>query len=63
MCIVQRETWVGCSDHPYKASSLLKVRGVPTILVISHGDTIIARAEKDEDFQNKDLLNMIGHGH
>ena len=62
MCIVERGTWVGRSDHPYKASSFLKVRGVPTILVISNGDTIVMRAEKDEDFQNIDLLTMIGQG-
>ena len=62
MCIVERATWVGRSDHPYKASSFLKVRGVPTILVISHGDTILMRAEKDEDFQDKDLLTMIAQG-
>mgnify|MGYP003339058665 CR=1 FL=1 len=62
MCIVERGTWVGRSDHPYKASSFLKVRGVPTILVISHGDHIVMRAETDDDFQNKELLQMIAQG-
>jgi hypothetical protein len=62
LCIVERSTWVGRSDHPYKASSFLKVKGVPTILVIAHGDTIVMRAEKDEDFQNKELLTMIAKG-
>ena len=62
MCIVERSTWVGRSDHPYKASPFLKVKGVPTILVISHGDTIVMRAETDDDFQNKSLLEMIAKG-
>ena len=52
MCIVDRESWKGTPLHPYKASSFLKVRGVPTILVIANGDTIVMRAENDEDFQN-----------
>jgi hypothetical protein len=62
MCIVERATWSGRSDHPYKTNSFLKVRGVPTILVIINGDQIVMRAEKDEDFQNPELLNMIAKG-
>lgn len=58
MCIVDRHSWSGKSDHPYKQSKLLKVRGVPTVLLISNGE-VVMRAETDDDFENKDLLLSI----
>jgi hypothetical protein len=30
--------------------------------VVAGGDTVVMRTEKDEDFQNIDLLNMIAKG-
>ena len=57
-CIVQRSEWRGNPDHPYKKSSFLKVRGVPTVVLIREGD-IIMRADKDEDFDNEELLLSI----
>ena len=57
-CIVQRSEWSGRADHPYKQSPLLKARGVPTVLLIREGE-VVMRAEKDEDFDNEDLLLMI----
>ena len=62
MCIVDRASWKGVPLHPYKASSFLKAKGVPTVLLISGGDNIVMRAENDEDFQNKDMLTMIAKG-
>jgi hypothetical protein len=50
MCYVERNGWVGRSDHPYKASALLKAKGVPTVLVIDGGDNVVMRAETDADF-------------
>jgi thioredoxin-like negative regulator of GroEL len=61
MCIVKRSEWSGRADHPYKQSAFLKVRGVPTVLLIGNGDSILMRAEKDEDFDNLELLEMIAH--
>ena len=58
MCIVKRAEWSGRSDHPYKQSQFLRVRGVPTVLLIADGQ-ILARAERDEDFDNQDLLLQI----
>jgi len=58
MCIVKRAEWSGKSDHPYKQSQFLRVRGVPTVLLIGHGQ-VLARAEKDEDFDNQELLLQI----
>ena len=60
MCYVERNGWVGRSDHPYKASALLKAKGVPTVLVIDGGDNVVMRAETDADFQDRSLLEMIG---
>jgi uncharacterized OB-fold protein len=50
MCIVDRASWKGSPLHPYKASSFLKAKGVPTVLLIAGGDNIVMRAENDEDF-------------
>lgn len=58
MCIVKRAEWSGRSDHPYKQSQFLRVRGVPTVLLIADGQ-VLARAERDEDFDNQDLLLQI----
>lgn len=44
-CIVKRSEWSGRSDHPYKQSPLLKAKGVPSILLIHGGDTVVMRAE------------------
>ena len=57
-CIVERSEWSGRSDHPYKQSALLKAKGVPTVLLIKDGE-VVMRAERDEDFDNEDLLLMI----
>jgi Eukaryotic protein of unknown function (DUF953) len=62
-CIVQRSTWSGRSDHPYKQSPLLKAKGVPTLLLIQGGDQVVMRAERDEDFDNHELLTMIAEHH
>lgn len=58
MGIVKREEWSGRADHPYKQSALLKARGVPTILLIAGGE-VVMRAEKDEDFENVELLKAF----
>lgn len=57
-CIVKRSEWSGRADHPYKKSAFLKAKGVPTLLLIREGE-IVMRAEKDEDFDNEELLMMI----
>jgi hypothetical protein len=58
MGIVKRAEWSGKADHPYKKSALLKARGVPTILLIAGGE-VVMRAEKDEDFENVELLKAF----
>ena len=59
MCLVPtRGEWVGRSDHFYKQNSLLKVKGVPTVVLINNGD-VVARASSDEEFANDELLAMI----
>lgn len=58
MGIVKRSEWSGRSDHPYKQSPLLKAKGVPTILLIAGGE-VVMRAEKDEDFENVELLKAF----
>lgn len=58
MGIVKRAEWSGRADHPYKQSSLLKAKGVPTILLIVGGQ-VVMRAEKDEDFENVELLKAF----
>ena len=60
-CVVDRPAWKGTPLHPYKASSLLKCKGVPTILGILNGDQVVVRAENDEDFQNPELLSAIAN--
>jgi hypothetical protein len=57
-CIVERAKWSGRSDHPYKQSPLLKAKGVPTVLLIREGE-VLMRAERDEDFDNAELLLSI----
>jgi len=59
-CIVKRAEWSGRSDHPYKQSALLKAKGVPTVLLL-HGGDVAMRAERDEDFDNHELLMAIAH--
>jgi hypothetical protein len=49
VCIVERDEWVGNFEHPYKASELLKVTGVPTALLIKDGK-IEARADAFKHF-------------
>lgn len=58
MAIVKRSEWSGRADHPYKQSALLKAKGVPTILLIVGGE-VVMRAEKDEDFENIELLKAF----
>jgi hypothetical protein len=58
MGIVKRAEWRGRSDHPYKQSSLLKAKGVPTILLIANGE-VVMRAENDEDFENAEFLQAF----
>jgi len=58
---VQRAAWSGRSDHPYKQSPLLKAKGVPTLLLIQDGSQVVMRAERDEDFDNHELLEMIAN--
>ena len=58
-CIVeQKESWAG-SSHPYKQSAFLKVKGVPTVLLVQGGKQILLRAETDADLQNSELLRTI----
>jgi len=57
-CVVERSAWSGRSDHPYKQSALLKVKGVPTVLLIRQGE-VVMRAETDDDFDNQELLLAI----
>ena len=59
LCLVPtRAEWSGKSDHPYKTHPILKVKGVPTVLLLREG-IVVARAETDADFENDDLLHMI----
>ena len=58
MAIVKRSEWSGRADHPYKQCALLKAKGVPTILLIVGGE-VVMRAEKDEDFENIELLKAF----
>ena len=53
-----RAEWSGRADHPYKANPMLKVRGVPSLLLMRENE-VIARAETDDDFKNIELLQMI----
>ncbi len=56
-CIVEkRESWK--PGHFYKVHPVLKVKGVPTIVLLKDGE-VVARAENDDDFFNLELLNMI----
>jgi Eukaryotic protein of unknown function (DUF953) len=60
MGIVKRAEWSGRADHPYKQSALLKAKGVPTILLLANGGTeVVMRAERDEDFDNIELLKAF----
>lgn len=61
-CIIARGDWMGNPSHPYKTNPVLKVKGVPTLVVFAHGDTIVCRTNCDDDFLNIDLLNMIAKG-
>ena len=61
VCKVERSEWVGNYSHPFKASELLQVTGVPTALLIKDGE-VKARAQSLKDFQNKDLLLKIAKG-
>ena len=58
LAIVKRSEWSGRADHPYKQSALLKAKGVPTVLLFSNGE-VVMRAEKDEDFENVELLKAF----
>ena len=58
--MVERSQWRGNPDHPYRTNPLLKVTSVPTVLLI-RDDEAIVRAEKDEDFENIELLSMMAH--
>ena len=49
VCIVERAEWVGNYEHPYKASELLQVTGVPTAMLIKDGK-IVARADAYKQF-------------
>lgn len=58
MCIVSRAEWSGVATHPYKVNPMLKVRGVPTAVLINEGQ-VVMRAQTDEDFDNQELLLAI----
>lgn len=50
--------WSGNSEHPYKKHPIMKVRGVPSVLLVRDG-VVLTRADTDADFENADLLAMI----
>ena len=54
----ERNSWVGVSDHPYKAHKTIKAGGVPSI-ALHQGSQCLARAENDDEFANVDLLEHI----
>ena len=64
-CTVTKEEWVGNTKHAYKADPRLRVRGVPTVLLVKRAEggtqkwEVVNRIEKDADFQNKELLQLV----
>ena len=53
-----RNTWVGVSDHPYKAHPIIKAGGVQS-LTLHMGAQVMSRIDSDTDFQNEELLKAI----
>ena len=57
-----RNTWVGTGTHPFKTHPVLKAGGVPSLLLVGNGGQVLMRAESENDFNNKDLLEVICTG-
>ena len=56
-CVVEKkESWK--PGHFYKVHPVLKVKGVPTIVLLKDNEVVL-RAENDEDFFNVELLTAI----
>ena len=50
--------WMGKTDHPWRTHQLLKAGGVPCIVLIEN-NSVLVRAEGDDEFGNDDLLAMF----
>ncbi|TNV80028.1 hypothetical protein FGO68_gene3717 [Halteria grandinella] len=55
-CVIKQAEYT--PQHPYKQSKLIKLKGIPTVVLVRNGEVVL-RAEKDEDFTNVGLLSMI----
>ena len=55
-CIVEQQQWSGRSDHPYKQDKVLKLRSVPTVILFQNGRDIVAKIDRDEEFQNHEMF-------
>ena len=50
--------WMGKNDHPWRTHALLKAPGVPCMVLIEN-NTVLVRADGDDEFGNDDLLEMF----
>ena len=56
--VVERDSWVGKADHPFKTHASFKARGVPTMMMFQDGQEMI-RVDDQKDFENPDLMQMF----
>ena len=56
--VEERNSWVGISTHPFKMHPVIKAGGVPS-LALHEGGQSLMRAENDDEFGNKELLEQI----
>lgn len=48
--VMDGDSWVGKTDHPYKTHSILKACGVPSIM-LCQGEEVLRRADTRKHFQ------------
>ena len=53
--VMERNSWVGVSTHPYKVHPIIKAGGVPT-LILCQGDQVLMRADDEEHFKNEEFI-------
>ena len=56
--VMERDSWVGVADHPYKAHPVLKAGGVPS-LMLCQGQQVLMRADDEEHFKNEEFITSF----
>ena len=56
--VIERNSWVGVSTHPYKQHPILKAAGVPTVVMFEDGQER-HRVDDLKDFANEELMAMF----